>query len=735
MQLIETMLGRLGSRFTLHFVPKNRQVFLGPLGKFFDLPFQLRLGFRAGANTRLLPFAGDSEDYFPEVEMELRPSSILFHARDRALNLYATFTFTAPFYPQDEPLSLAPFFYLDVTLDRIPNTAPLELVAELGLPEGQAEIELLDGGQAYLGATLTTTYRQVKTHWGPRTAPGTLSEQAFHLPIFFGSYGPTASATEVAPRSNTLALSVSSPAGEEQPALTYHLLLATYVNQSVLEVRGVKQSFRYNYYYKDLAAVLDYAVRERAHILEKTAFFENIWQNSSLGHSYQNLMAFTFQSYITNTWWTLPDTASLDRDWYSVWEGNCVFHSTVDVEYNLSWFYLLLWPQLLEKTLAEWGHYLHEDERGTWLSHDIGGVLEANHQTYPHQMEVEENCNFILLVYALWRYSGNHAVVTSNLEVVTRLVRFVLDSDTTGNGFPDRGIANTIDDASPAVQYGKEQVYLAVKALSACWATARLLEAENSQPKLAAECAERVKLIGQTLDNQAWLGDHYAVTLDRTTEGLVNPWTGEPLEAGELEGWDGYSLYTNNGLLYLLACAPGGAADLPPLELSRIRQDLEQSLQKSLIEYGCTHSSADKSNIWISQNLHRDAVAGYLGLDLSDMVERYWAFEQFENGEFGRGGCFVDTYGNNHLRLYPRGLTCLGLLYASAGARVDRQAGRLFLQPARVPLRIPLLSFADWPSGRVPYLSYYLENGTVRYEIENRDLLGNLTVDFGGSAQ
>ncbi len=727
------MLGRLGSRFTLHFVPKQRQLLLGPLGKFFDLPCHLRLGFRVGTTTRLLPFAGERADYFPEVEMELRPSSIIFHARDRQLNLVATFTFVAPFYPQNETVSLAPFFYLDVTLDRTPLGSPVELISELELLEGQGQVELVESSaeSELAGGIITATYCQIKNHWGPKTAPGSLSEQEFHLPIFFGAYGQLAQTTKVASQSATLALTVPTQPGDT--ARSYHLLLATYVAQKVLQVRGVDHAFRYKYYFGDLQAVIDFAVGQRIQIIAKTDFFDQIWPESSLGYSYQNFMAFAFQNYITNTWWTGPEAASLEEDWFSVWEGNCAFHSTVDVEYNLSWFYLLLWPQLLEKTLVEWQHYLHKDERGTWLNHDMGGVLEANHQTYPHQMEVEENCNFILLVSVLWHYSGKSELVTRNLPVVASLIRFVLDSDTTGNGFPNRGVANTIDDASPAVQYGKEQIYLAVKALSACWATARLLAAEKQQPELMAECLDRVKLIASTLDKQAWLGDHYAVTLDRTTEGLVDPWTGKPLEGDELKGWDAYSLYTNNGLLYLLASATNAATDLPPLNLSRIRQDLEQSLQNSLFEYGCTHSSADKSNIWISQNLHRDAVAGFLGVDLSGMVERYWAFEQFENGEFGRGGCFIDTYGHNHLRLYPRGLTCLGLLYAQAGLRVDRVAGRITLAPAKVPLRVPLLSFADWESGRVPYLNYYFDKGKIGYTIENSELLGRLKIEFAES--
>jgi xylan 1,4-beta-xylosidase len=210
--------------------------------------------------------------------------------------------------------------------------------------------------------------------------------------------------------------------------------------------------------------------------------------------------------------------------------------------------------------------------------------------------------------------------------------------------------------------------------------------------------------------NTAWLDDHFAVCLDRTTKGLINPWTKQPLPEGELEGWNAYSLYTSNGLLYLLATAtplPAG------LDLERFRLDLVNSRRESLIEYGCTHSSADLSNIWVSQNLHRDFSGAYLGVDPGGMLERYWAFEQFENS-VGRGGCFVDTYGANHLHYYPRGITSLGIFPALAGMRLDKVAGVQEFKPVRAPLRLPLLNLCDWAKEKPVFLEVDMPGATTR---------------------
>ncbi len=781
MQLIETMVGRLGSRFTLHFLPREKIVRLSPLGKYYDLPWHLTLGFRVGDELRVLPFAGADATTFPEVEMELTMTSVTFRARDRELGLSATFKFVSPFYPKDEELCTIPAFFLEVTLDGAPHDKPVEFVAGLKLAEGEARLtEITARSVQFVGGVLETEYSQIKSHWGPRQPPDSLSDKTFTAPILFGLAEASkqfhSELISADGSVNVVAKASMNKFGSENK---FALVLATYLSEPVLEVKSVPHLFKYSHDFPDLIAVINYAIEHKAIIQEKSTQFDNLLLDSSLGKAKTDFITFTFQSYLPNSWWTYPQPStspkeaqssiagtlwvrqsSIPDEWFSLWEGNCTFHSTVDVEYNLAWIYLLFWPELLEKTISEWRGHFQKDERGEWMSHDIGGLLGANRQVYPHQMEVEENCNFILLTYALWRFTGRDEIRQDNLDAVARLARFILDSDTTGNGFPDRGTANTVDDASPAVQFGREQTYLAVKALSACWAASQLVsssrfkvssskleeatqsdeELETRNPKLETssnleletlnlELKRRVEVINRTLDKQAWLGDHFAVTLDRVTDGLIHPWTGQPLPPGELVGWDAYSLYTSNGLLYLLATDTENGANLPPGDYSRYRRDIVETVPRSLIEYGCTHSSSDRSHIWVSQNLHRDFVAAYLGEDLSELTDRYWAFEQYENGQ-GRGGCFVDTYGGNHLRYYPRGITSLGLLYALAGVRLDQVAGRIQFKPVHVPLRVPLPTLADWSTGRVPWVNFRLENGKVVMEIENEDLLAGLTIEF-----
>ncbi|MER3474016.1 MAG: hypothetical protein C4335_08275 [Armatimonadota bacterium] len=218
----------------------------------------------------------------------------------------------------------------------------------------------------------------------------------------------------------------------------------------------------------------------------------------------------------------------------------------MDVEYNNGLVYFAFWLPLLEKLLDEWTRFEMHDGVGSYLAHDMGARAQVGSQAYPHPMQVEENANDLPLLHAFWRWTGNLEPARRHHALCRRLVDYFEHSDTTGNGFPNEGVANTIDDASAAVQYAREQVYLAVKTLGACHAAAQIAKALGDS-EWQTQCETLVKRIEETLDAQAWLGDHYAVCLERTAEGLRDPWTGEPLH-GELSGWDAYSIYTHQRL-------------------------------------------------------------------------------------------------------------------------------------------------------------------------------------------
>jgi hypothetical protein len=131
----------------------------------------------------------------------------------------------------------------------------------------------------------------------------------------------------------------------------------------------------------------------------------------------------------------------------------------------------------------------------------------------------------------------------------------------------------------------------------------------------------------------------------------------------------------------------------------------------------------------VSQNLWRDFIGYYLGYEHDDM-DRYWAFEVYENTQ-GRGGGFTDVAGRNQLYYYPRGITSLGIFAAKLGLVIDAVTKQVKLQARNFPLKMPILPFVDWENYRVPWVTCSLTiNGPSIVEIENKDLIEGWSLDI-----
>jgi len=724
MQLMATVVGRLGSRFSLVFDPDAKQVLHSALGRWLDFPTDLAVGVAAEDGlTFALPFTSRYPT-FDVVEQQLQMCGVSFVARSHEIGVGLKVEFVAPFYPRDEWTSLAPLFL--VRMEVFPQERIFWQTSKRQVRQGRVFLRLqrenLHMAQAHDRQKIN--YSVPKALWkGERVRPENfLASPQSPIPLSGQGEGLWWCEERLVPVSLNAELLNDGVAFnfdlDDPEKCRFDLVWCAFVDEPVLTVFGQPASFKYRWLFTDVDAVADFGCRHFNELWRKAKQMDELIANSGLTKSQADLIRFSFQNFLLNSWWVVRDDGS---EWFSVWEGSCHFHSTVDVEYNDALVYLAFWTELLELLLDEWALFEMQDEVGSYLAHDMGGELEVGEQAYHHPMPVEENANFLLMLHCLWRWTGKQELIERHSGLAKRLTAYFERSDRMGNGFPSLGTANTIDDASPAVQYSRQQTYLAVKTLCACQAAAQIAETLG-EDDWAKQCRKLIERIRKTLDEQAWLGDHYAVCLERTADGLVDAWTGRPL-SGELKGWDAYSIYTANGLLYLLL-----SGNEPELNYDRIRTDIVNAYWQSLTEYGCTHTSADRSNVWVSQNLWRDFIAAYLGVPLPDNSSRYFALQTFMNTS-GLTKGFIDTYLTNNLCFYPRGVTSVGYLFALCGLQIDKVRNTVRLRrTAPFPCRVPLLPLADWERGIVPTVVYRLVNGQVVAELENGEVLGDLQV-------
>lgn len=702
--VMESIIGIFGSRFEFNFRPREGKIDQSGLGRFYDEPLDFALGIDVEGDSEALPFT-KKHKHFPSTFMAQTMNTISYSGTSAEFLAQVRVTFNAHFYPKDEALSTLPVFLIDIEIRK----APTRIFA--GDIDGKvflriARKDTLVDGSASGGCTLSYKADGLQVH------DEIVVIGSDKKPIMPKVEGSVATILDVPYSVN------------EQWVHVATIFWASHVAGPVLDTKRGKVEFAYARRFKSASEVVKHAIANEDVIRKKSALFDKIFLDPAIGKTRANFLAFAHQSFVQNAWLGyLPD----GRQWYSSWEGSCQFHSTIDVEYNQAWWYYCFWPELAELLLDEWSEFTETNKLGlTYMCHDMGSKRQVLKQDYPHPMEVEENANYLLLLLMQWKLTGKAAIVTSKKALIGKIVDHLIGVALTGSGFPTEGTANTIDDASPAIQYAREQTYLGVKTSCALQAAAALAKPLDDMT-LENRCKAHVSLIRKTLDERAWIGDHYAVCIDKNAKGLNDDghiFTPKPSRDGLIEGWDAYTLYTSNGMLYLLAIGL-----LPDLDLQRIKIDMEAAWRASLGEYGNFHSSTDHSNAWLSQNMHRDFIGMYLGL-LIDQFDRYWNFQAWENSG-GRGGCFVDTYGQNHLRYYPRGATGFGWFFAMAGASVDKSDPSIpvvTIRPRIAPATVPLVQFVDWAAElpSVPVLRSWLDAGQLRAAVDHASALGDV---------
>jgi|GEM_PF-276758 len=730
MQLMSWSVGRLGSRFNLCFEPHLKRVRHSGIGRFLDSPLDLAVGIVLPDGTeRALPFTETTPTFYNAEQFE-RPNSVTYRAYSPEYRLRFEFNVHSVFYPQEEELCLMPAIYLEMRVN------PANQVRWIA-PEGKTprEVKLFfrinkPGAQMSVrehcdsrGACVKLSYENTLT---PRLTESNLEPaipddgRTVHIDECIVSINKDARLDE-----QGRGLELTLPVTEVGSGTKWRLVWASYTKDPILtfEQDGRKAAgrLRYTSYWSSLEEVVDDAIADRDDRLAHSRNFEKAIEQAPLRAAQRHLLNQSFQQFLSNTFWCdLQDNDDPSRttQWFSVWGGSSFYQSALDVEYNLSLLYLSIWPKLLAMQFEQWSQCRteHDSSGGAFMHHDLGRGTRIGTQARGDGMPVEENCNFLLMLQAYTHWSGDVSLLNRHDELVRQLADYLVWTDRDNSGFPSVGTLNAVEDATSAQHEAPKQTYLAVKRLVALNAATDLLRIANRSDD-AQKYENVVQETTPHIESQAWLGDHYAVCVDPVSGMGDDAVLDEPDNEPQFSGWDGYSIYTANGLL--LPVMTGH----PSLLLhNRLYQDLTNALRETLSPYGCSHTDAEPENVWISQNLWRDHLARYLGFSGPAYAQGYWDMQVMSNtGSQSLG--FVDTYIGNNLCFHPRGITSMGYLLSYPRLVVDRLApggARISVNPDRnYSQRWPLLPLADWKAGKIPILVVERTPNGTRVLIEN----------------
>ena len=709
MQLMCDAISVLGSRHGLLFNPVAGRCEIVRFDTFEKMThLALRAGIVIGERKLTLPLCGEGP-HFQFHDQRLTPCTMSIMGIDPASGVKLKLTVVTPFRPRDPSFSTTPVLAIRLEASKIAG----------GFRWTRREVEV-DKAEIFLefkGDALTVE------------ESGEDSLDLRFVSVRSATEGEGSdrrTVTEEVPQHDRLIALTGKRRGRHfakrvsfEPGSINSLDVAWCTHSGpVLAVQGQRYPFKYASAFHSLGEVAAWARANPEALFENARNVDGIVARHNRSQSVNHLLAYTLHSWLIDTWWA--DRGG--KDWFSVWEGNCYFHSTVDVEYTQAPFYLAVWPDLLGMELDQWPAYSKDGARclgargeGTlFLSHDAGNHASASGQVYPHEMEVEETTNYIILAYCHYRRTGNASVIHAHAETIEKYVAFIIAADTSGSGVPDKGVANTVDDASPAIQYGKAQVYLAVKTLAAMETGAEILKLLGKNAK-ALECRTRAQKIRTLIEEKGWMGDHFATLLDRQGHGLVDPWTGKEFSLDEIPGWDAPHIYTVNGMAVL---------DMVGMDLGidrkKIVRDLQVATERCLREYGCVHTDFHNTQLqsaasmqglagsalnpgWISMNMLRDIAAFYRGVDLQHLADRYWNWQVTANTQEPK--LFFETFSGNNLCFYPRGVAIWGYFDALAGLVIDAVTGIDKVSKPISQVSVPKLYDADWQNGTCQVIS------------------------------
>ncbi|MCK6579423.1 MAG: DUF4965 domain-containing protein [Anaerolineae bacterium] len=694
--LYDSIIPCFGGRFAVSMMPAARRYRVFPLGTFHYFDWQrsdrvgisigscpqiissetAHIGVRVGSVERILPF--DEGDVFANLKQQITPLTTTIAAADPQLPVRAEFCFRSHFVPQSFESSGAPAYLLDITIVNDSPTPAEEVEVFFRLPLANARI----------------------------TPVGVLAEEKIVFPDGIDHRGVEGLIFEQLLAGNGDAAASLTPAPEMRRRLTLppgssiqvRFVHVGYIAQPTLNVRGDVRRFGYTTLWEDAAAVLRFVRSQEEVLLRKSRLFESTLLDAGIPPELKGILAAAFKGLAANAWWA-------EGGWFSVMEIGA-YHSTLDVDYQSALFFFQYWPDLVRRMLVQWADYYAPGSG--YMAHDVGQHLEATGNRYGgpgSAMKVEENCNYILLLHHYWRWTGDASILPDHLALLKELGQFLIDSDTDETGLPNRFCDNTNDWGSALITAAEEQSYHGVRMAAAFSALAQIARVMGDEAQ-AAICASRVRLINSALA-KGWRGDHYPISLSDAATAHH------------------YSMWTTHGLLYPLRT--GMTLDI---DLDRLCIDLISSTARTLREHGCIHSTADARG-WLTQNLWRDCIAAYLGIDHTHLLRRYLGHGEYVSYEDTTilevanelmivGGAVADhTYAgqiHDHPLVdgHPRPACGFGLLYALAGVQADAVEGRLTFRPLLFPLKIALTHRADWEREHVVWL-------TFRRSIPNQD--------------
>lgn len=486
------------------------------------------------------------------------------------------------------------------------------------------------------------------------------------------------------------------------------LVFAAYHKSGIIRDLKVNQDLKFHYtkYWKNIEEVLSYSLENAHKNLSVSRKFELILAESSATPEEKWIAALSFHNDLACSFLLMDE---LERPRFYLVEGRFQHLSTIDVAHETEVMALFA-PWRLKLQLEQWTKYLalmevrvppnpelnkdaylegySASEFGPFLYHDVGDLpfvdATSNYNYGPH-MAVEENSDFVLLLYFYWRLSGDDEFVRSMLGLTDVLLQSMMNRDSNQNGIADKGHGWTTYDVNQVLKTAPENTYLGVKQACAYITASEMftelfakytpkddLSDNQSSTIRDGEGSAFTRYI--SLNNEE-LRKAQAQRYTREAEKIIysvaqayKKYEYVPLSLDTLvNNWDQSSVVVGEGLFL-----PGIAGCKAPqlVELARIlAKDYRKSYEKSLTVYGLKLSTAEDPT-WFSKTMVSDLVGTYWYSTSNSTAAFAYMWNKNNPFAYNDGAFDADTPWTGYW--YPRGVCSIGYLFRNKKLTVNQ---------------------------------------------------------------
>ncbi len=474
------------------------------------------------------------------------------------------------------------------------------------------------------------------------------------------------------------------------------ILIAGFYKGKVIRDLRINQDLRFYYtkFWNNVEEVFEFAKTNKKEILTTTDKFENIGREADATAKEKWVAALAFRSDMANSL-LLSDEDGQSR--FYLEEGRYQHLSTIDVAHETE-VAAIFAPWRLKMQIEQWTNYLAlkevtvppnkeigkkaykegmtAAEYGAFLYHDVGDfpfVDFTSNYNYGPNMAVEENTDFVLLLYWYWKLTGDNHFVQAQLGITDILLQSVMNRDTDDSGIADTGFGWTTYDANDVLKLSPENTYLGVKQLCAYAVASEMF----TQLAIKSESSKVFGGVKNVIDGegvgfsavrvgneklrkkQAEKYNKEAVKILKTLTKAQKKYGYIPICLDEnFPGWNQLSVVIPEGLFL-----PGLAgADIVVLnKLSGILKDnYIQSFEKGKSSYGI-RLVENESTTWFSKVMVSDIVASYW-FSINNSTAKY-AYEWNMNNPFAYNDGLLEADKAWSGYWYPRGVASILYLF------------------------------------------------------------------------